>query len=76
MKQRFSFAVAWLKVRSKFLQFGCNFSGVISMVEQDGNLRDVHRFGTKVIEVMAQQFNQALVIADIGFRAMGEKRQA
>jgi hypothetical protein len=25
---------------------------------------------------MAQQFNQALVVADIGFRAVGEKRQA
>ena len=45
--------------------------GVISMVEQDGNLRDVHRFGTKVIEVMAQQFNQALVIADIGWECSG-----
>jgi hypothetical protein len=30
--------------------------------------------GLKVIEIVAQQFNQALVIADISFRAVGKKR--
>ena len=50
--------------------------GVIPVVEQNGNLRDVHGFGAKVIEVVAQQFNQTLVIADIGFRTVSKKRQA
>jgi len=46
------------------------------MVKQNGNFGDVHGFGTKVIEVAAQQFNQALVIANIGFRTVSKKRQA
>jgi len=58
------------------LEFGCNFVGVIAMVNQNGNFGDVHGFGTKVIEVAAQQFNQALVIANIGFRTVSKKRQA
>ena len=49
---------------------------VIPVVEQNGNLWDVHGFGAKVIKVVTQQFNQANVIADIGFRAVGKKRQA
>jgi hypothetical protein len=32
------------------------------VVEQNGNLRDIDRFSAKVIEVVTQQFNQALVI--------------
>lgn len=52
------------------------FVWVISIVEQNGNLRDVDRLGTEVINVGTEQFDHALVIGDIGFGAVGKKRKA
>lgn len=45
------------------------------MVKQNRNLWDIHRLGTKVVQVVVQQFNQTLVIAHIGFSAVSKKRQ-
>jgi hypothetical protein len=36
------------------------------MVEQNGNLWDIDGLGAKVVQVIAQQFNQALVIGHTG----------
>ena len=62
-------------LRVKFLQFYCELVRVIAVVEQNGNLRDIDRFSAKVIEVVTQQFNQALVIRHTRFGAVGKKRQ-
>lgn len=60
----------------KFLQ-GCgNCLWVIAIVQQDGDLWDSDRLGAKVIEVVAQHFDQTLLIGYIGFGAVGEKRKA
>jgi len=39
------------------LQGGANGVWVIAVVEQDGNLRNVDRLGSKVIQVVAQEFD-------------------
>ena len=57
------------------LQFGYDFIWMIAVVKQNRNLWDIHRLGTKVVQVLLQQFNQANVIADIGFSAVSKKRQ-
>jgi len=49
---------------------------VIAVVEQNGDLRNIDGFGAKVIKVITQQFNQALVIRHTGFGAVSKKRQA
>ncbi len=45
------------------------------MIKQNGDFGDVDRLGSKVIQVVAQQFNQALVVGQIGFGAVSKKRQ-
>ena len=55
------------------LQCCCECVRVIATVEQNGNLWDIDRFGTKVIQAITQQFNQALVIGSIRLGAMGKK---
>ncbi len=49
---------------------------MIPVVEQDGNLWDIDGFGSKVVQVVAQQFNQALVVGHTGFSAVSKKRQS
>ena len=46
------------------------------MVEQNGDLRNVDRFGAKVVQVVAEQLNQALVVGHICTSAVCEKRQS
>lgn len=46
---------------------------MVSVVEQDCNLRDVNGFRPKVIQIAAEQFDQSLVIGNIGFSAMSEE---
>ncbi len=46
---------------------------MISVVKQDRNLRNVNGFRPKVIQIAAQQFNQSLVIGNVGLDAMGEE---
>ncbi len=48
---------------------------MIAIVQQDGDLWNVDRLGAKIIKVVTQHFEQALVIGDIGFGAVGEKRK-
>ncbi len=48
---------------------------VIAMIKQNGDFGDVDRLGSKVIQVVTQQFNQALVVGQIGFGAVSKKRQ-
>ncbi|CAA9578319.1 hypothetical protein AVDCRST_MAG81-2545 [uncultured Synechococcales cyanobacterium] len=43
------------------------------MVEQNCNLGNVHRLSPKVIKIATEQFDQTLVVRDIGFRAMSEE---
>ncbi len=49
---------------------------MVAVVEQQGDLRNVDRLGAKVVHVVVEPLNQALVIGDIGFRAVREKRQS
>ena len=44
-------------LRVERLQCDYNLVWVIAVVKQNGNLRDVYRLGTKVAQVLAQQFN-------------------
>lgn len=46
---------------------------MVSVVEQNRNLRNVNRFSPKVIQIAAQQLNQSLVVGNVGFSAMGEE---
>ena len=48
---------------------------VIAVIKQNCNLGNIHRLGAKVVHVLAQQVNQATVIAHTSFRAVGEKWQ-
>lgn len=45
---------------------------MIPVVEEDGYFRDINGLGTKVIEMMTQQFNQALVIGYTRGSAVGK----
>ena len=47
--------------------------GMISVVKQNCDFGDVNGFRPKVIQIATQQFNQSLVIGNVGFRAMGEE---
>ncbi len=62
-------------LRREFLHSTSDSVWVIAMIEQYGDVWDVDRLGSKVIQVIAQQFNQALVIGHIGRSAVGKKRQ-
>lgn len=46
------------------------------MVEQNGDLGNVDWLGTKVVQVVAQQFNQALVVGDVCFGTVRKKWQS
>jgi len=59
----------------EFLQSGSQGLWMIAIVQQDGDLWNIDRLGAKIIEVVTQHFEQALVIGDIGFSAMSEKRK-
>lgn len=58
------------------LQGGGELIWMISVVKQDGNFGNVDRFGSEVIQVLAQQFNQALVVGHTRFSTVGKKWQA
>lgn len=49
---------------------------MIPVVKQNRDFWNVHGLGTKVIQVINQHLNQALVIGDIRFRTVGEERQS
>lgn len=46
---------------------------MIPVVEQNCNLRNVNGFSPKVVQITAEQFNQSLVIRNVGRSAMGEE---
>jgi hypothetical protein len=46
------------------------------MVEQNRNFGDVDRLAAKVVEVVAQQFNQTLIVGHTCFGAVCEEWQA
>ncbi len=58
------------------LQCFGNGIGMITVVEHDGDFWNVDGLSTKVVQVIAQHLNQALVIGDICFGAVREKRQS
>jgi hypothetical protein len=49
---------------------------MIAMVKQKGDLRNIHRFAPKIIDMLREHLNQSLIIREIGWGAMGEKRKA
>ena len=59
----------------EFLQLCCELVRVIPPVKQNGNFGDIDGFSSKVVQVVAQQFNQALIIGYTRFSAVGKKRQ-
>ena len=46
---------------------------MIAVVKQDGNLGNVNGLGSKVVEIVAGQFNQSLIVAHVGWSAVREK---
>ncbi len=57
------------------LQGYYNLVRMIAVLKQNGNFWDVDWLGAKVVFVVAQHFNQTLVIRHTGFCAVGKKRQ-
>ncbi len=47
-----------------------------AVVKQDGDFRNVDGFAAKVVQVVAEHLNQALVVGDICFGTVCEKRQS
>ncbi len=48
---------------------------MIAVVNQDGDFRNVDGFAAKVVQVVAEHLNHTLVIGNIRFRAVREKRE-
>jgi len=59
----------------EFLEFCGDFVWVVATVEQNCNLWNINGFNAKVIQVVAQQFNQATVVRHTGRSAVGKKRK-
>ena len=49
---------------------------MITVVKQDRDLRNADGFRSKVVQMVNQHLNQALIIGDIRFGAVREKRDA
>lgn len=48
---------------------------MIPIVKQDGYLCDVNGFSSEVVEILAQQFNQTLIVGHTSLGAVGKKWQ-
>lgn len=49
---------------------------MIAMVKEERNFRNVDGFGAKVVQVVAEHLNQALVFTHVGFGAVRKERQS
>lgn len=60
-------------LRVVLLQGSADSIWMIAVVKQDGNLGNVNGLGSKVVEIVAGQFNQSLIVAHVGWSAVREK---